>query len=83
MYLVKSIELQVRALCMLGKEEWVEFIISVSRYDKLIKHNMNYQLKTISSFLHLDKLCVKHNRTYVSSSSLGLPGVTLGFFSLF
>lgn len=45
MYLVKSIKLQIRALCMLGKEEWVEFIISVSRYDELIKHNINYQLK--------------------------------------
>lgn len=45
MYLVKSIELQIRALCMLCKEEWVEFIISVSRYDKSIKHNMSYQQK--------------------------------------
>lgn len=29
-HLVKSVKLQIRALCMLGKEEWVKFIISVS-----------------------------------------------------
>lgn len=27
-YLIKSIKLQIGALFMLGKEEWVEFIIS-------------------------------------------------------
>lgn len=31
-YLVKSIKLQIGAVGMLGKEEWMEFIIAVSRY---------------------------------------------------
>lgn len=62
MYLVKSIKLQIRALCMLGKEEWVEFIISVSRHHKSTNHTINNQLEIIHSFLHRYKLCVK-NRT--------------------
>lgn len=41
MYLVKSIKLQIWALCMLGKEKWVEFIISVSRWHKSNVINRN------------------------------------------
>lgn len=41
MYLVKSIKLQIWALCMLGKEKWVEFIISVSRWHKSNAINRN------------------------------------------
>lgn len=32
MYLVKGIKLQIGAFCMLGKKEWMEFIVSASRH---------------------------------------------------
>lgn len=35
-YLVKTIKFQIGVLCMLGKKEWMEFIISVSRHHKCI-----------------------------------------------
>lgn len=50
MYLVKSIKLHIGALCMLGKEEWVEFIISVSKRHKLINHNINNYLTKMIVF---------------------------------
>lgn len=77
MYLVKGIKLQIGAFCMLGKKEWMEFIVSASRHHTHELNNplLHNQMKKV----HLD---VKAE-SYVRSSSLGLPGVKLGFFSVF
>lgn len=41
MYLVKGIKLQIGAFCMLGKKEWMEFIVSASRHHT---HELNNPL---------------------------------------
>lgn len=44
MHLVKTIKLQIWALCMLGKEKWVEFVISERKRRKsnVIKRNSRF-----------------------------------------
>lgn len=54
MYLVERIKLQTRALCMLGKEEWVEFIIAAGGHHKWFNQNINDQFFVVFSIVKQD-----------------------------